>query len=67
MYAIRSYYGNAAALDVELGAIDGAQWLVTTKALAAELGRLPSLERCERLRGERLVNFVIVEILQRQA
>src|SRR5690606_28747176 len=49
---------DAAALDVELRAIDRAERRVASEPLAAELFRFPRLERRERLRGERLVDLV---------
>src|SRR5262249_29885097 len=55
--------GHAAALDVELRSIDRAERAVAPEPLAAELLRLPRLERDERLRGERLVDLVEVEVL----
>ena len=41
--------------------------LLEAEPLATEFGRLPGLQRAEHLRRKRLVDFVEVEVLQRQA
>src|SRR5690606_14152397 len=54
---------DAAALDVQLATVDRAERPIPSELLSAEFLRLPGLERRERLRGERLVNLVVVEVL----
>ena len=54
-------------LTLSLAAVDRAQRRVEAEALLAEHRVLPRLERREHLRGERLVDLVEVEVLQRQA
>ena len=55
---------NTSALHIHLAAIDRAERLREPEPLAAELRRLPRLERAQHLRFERLVDFVEVEVLQ---
>ncbi len=59
--------GEARSLDVELGAIDRAERPVEAELLLAVDGILPGLQRGDHLRGERLVDLVEVEVLQRQS
>src|SRR5436305_6131927 len=51
-----------AAVDVELGSVDGTERLVETEPLLAEDGVLPRAERAQDLRRERLVDLVEVEV-----
>src|ERR1700761_3118355 len=55
-----------ATVDVELGAIDRPERLVASELLRAERRVLPCLEGAEDLSGERLVDLVGVEVLQRE-
>ena len=52
---------------LSLRAIDRAERPSRLEPLATELLRLPGLQRRERLRRERLVDLVEVEVLQRRA
>ena len=54
-------------LTLSFDAVDRAQRGVEAEALLAEHRVLPRLQRGEHLRGERLVDLVEVEVLQRQA
>ncbi len=54
-----------AAMDVEPFAVDRAERLVEPEPLAAEDRVLPGLERAQDLGGERLMDLVEVELLQR--
>src|SRR5439155_14126651 len=56
---------NAAALWIELGPIDAAERRGALQLRAAIFRRLPGLERAEHLGCKRFVNFVDIEILQR--
>src|SRR6266571_3154677 len=56
---------DATALRIELGPIDAAQRPGPLQLRAAIFLRFPGLERAEHLRGKRFVNFVDIEILQR--
>src|SRR5262245_38643026 len=58
---------DAAALDVELRAIDCAECGRLAELRSTVVVRLPRLQRAEHLRGERLVNLIEVEVLEPQA
>ena len=58
--------GDAAALHVEPGAVDAAERRRQAQHVAAVFRRLPRLERAQQLRRERLVDLVVVEVLQRE-
>ena len=58
--------GQRRAVDVELGAVDGAERPIQAEALLAVLLGLPRRQRGQHHRRERLVDLVVVEILQRQ-
>src|SRR5215472_18789337 len=55
---------HAPALHVQPRAVDGAQGRRKTQHVTAVLECLPRLERSQHLRGERLVNLVVVEVLE---
>ena len=55
-----------AAVHVEPLAVDRANGLLETQAVAAEHRVLPGLQRAQHLGGERLVDLVEVEVLQRE-
>ena len=59
--------GERAAVDVELGAVDRAERLVAAELLLAERRVLPGLQRAEHLRGEGLVDLVVVEVAEAEA
>ena len=59
--------GNTAALHVELRAVDGSERCRQPEAVAAEIGGFPGLQRAQHLGGESFVDFVEVEILQRES
>src|SRR4051794_10636689 len=56
--------GQRAAVDVELLTVDLAQRFVAAELLPAEVRVLPGLQRAQHLRGEGLVDLVVVEVLQ---
>src|SRR5690606_8882494 len=58
--------GKGAARDVEPRRIDGAEGRGQVETRAAEVLVLPGPERGRHLRGERLVDLVEVEVLERQ-
>src|SRR5262249_23665419 len=58
---------NAAALHVELGAIDAAERCRQSQHVATVIRRLPGLERTQHLCRERLVDLVVVEVLESDA
>src|SRR5262245_53053702 len=55
---------DRAAAHVEPRAVDRAERLREPEPLAAELRRLPGLQRAQHLRSERLVDLVEVEVLE---
>ena len=57
---------NAAATRIELRPIDAAYRDLAFEVGAAIIGRLPRLERAKHLRGERFVDLVDVERLERE-
>ena len=59
--------GQRRAVDVELVAADRPERAVEPELVLAELRRLPRRQRREDLRRERLVDLVVVEVLQRQS
>src|ERR1700751_2068443 len=59
--------GDAATLNVDLGTIDAAEGGRQSQHLATVVRRLPRLERTQHLRCERLVDLVVVEVLERDA
>src|ERR1700677_3668584 len=58
---------QTAALDVELGAIDGAEHCRKAQFFLAERGVVPRLEGAQHLSREGLVNLVKIEVLESQA
>src|SRR3546814_13718547 len=52
------------AVHVQLAAIDGTEGGLAPEALLAEHRVLPGLQRREALGGERLVDLVVVEVLE---
>ncbi|MNE92404.1 hypothetical protein D3C80_1901220 [compost metagenome] len=57
---------QGAALDVELAAVDRPQRCVEPQPALAVTGIFPGLERTQHLRGEGLMDLVVIEILQGQ-
>ena len=58
---------DRAALDVQLRTVDRAERLGEAEPFAAELLRLPGLQRAEHLRGKSLVDLVEIEVLERES
>ena len=58
---------DAAAVDVELAAVYGAQRRIAAQLLAAVLWRFPGLECGQHLRRKGFVDLVVIEVLQGQA
>ena len=56
--------GERGSVDVELGAVDGAQRAVQPEAFLAVLLGLPGLQMAQHHRGECLMDLVEVEVLQ---
>ena len=54
-------------LTFHFGAVDGAQWRVPAEMCFAIVRVLPGAQGRQHLRGKRLMDFVEVEVLQRQA
>src|SRR3546814_5272018 len=58
---------EAATLDVHLGAINRTERRVEAELVLAERRIFPGLQRAQHLTGECFVDFIEIEILQRQA
>jgi len=65
--AYRMAEGDRAAVDIQFILIQRTQRTVQSELVAAVLLVLPRREAAEHLRGEGLVDFPIVEVIQAQA